>query len=63
MIGANKDELNRRLDFEVFLWHANDVRTYMYTTVMLLTVDVTHVSVDLPVVHVAVAADTAVTKA
>lgn len=57
MIGADKEELNKRLNFEVFLWHANDVRTYMYTTVVLLSVDVTQQKVDLPVVHIAVDAD------
>lgn len=57
MIGANKEELNKRLNFEVFLWHANDVRTYMYTTVVLLTVNVTDIPVNLPVVHVAVDKD------
>ena len=57
MKGASPEELNKRLDFEVFLWHANDVRTYMFTSATLLTVDITNIKVDLPVVHVAVDAD------
>lgn len=57
MKGANKEELKQRLDFEVFLWHANDVRTYMYTSALLLTVDIVDIKVDLPVHHIAVDAD------
>lgn len=57
MKGANKDELAERLSFEVFLWHANDVRTHMFTTVTMLNVNLTKASVTLPVVHVAVDAD------
>jgi len=57
MRGASAEELNKRLDFEVFLWHANDVRTYMYTSAALLTIDITDTKVDLPVIHVAVDAD------
>lgn len=54
MVGANKDELKKRLDFEVFLWQANDVRTYMYTTVCFLNLDITNSKVNLPIHHVAV---------
>lgn len=57
MKGANAEELNKRLEFEVFLWHANDVRTYMYTSAALLTVNITNESVSLPVIHIAVDAD------
>jgi len=57
MKGASKEELNKRLDFEVFLWHANDVRTYMFTSVALLTIDITNTKVDLPVMHIGVDAD------
>lgn len=57
MKGSSKDELNKRLNFEVYLWHANDVRTYMYTSTVLLTVDITDRRVDLPVIHIAVDAD------
>lgn len=57
MKGADKTELKKRLDFEVFLWQANDVRTYMYTTVCFLTLDITNNKVDLPVYHIAVDKD------
>lgn len=57
MVGADKEELKKRLDFEVFLWQANDVRTYMYTTVCFLGVDITNHKVDLPVYHIAVDKD------
>jgi hypothetical protein len=42
------------MDFEVHLWHANDVRTHWFTTVQLLTVDNCNKKVDLPVWHIAV---------
>ena len=54
MVGADKTELKKRLNFEVFLWQANDVRTYMYTTVCFLNLDITNTKVNLPVYHVAV---------
>ncbi len=57
MKGASPDELATRLNFEVFLWHANDVRTYMYTSVVFLGIDMTNTQIDLPVVHIAVDAD------
>lgn len=57
MKGASKNELKKRLDFEVFLWHANDVRTYMFTTVTMFTINITNTRVNLPVVHIAVDAD------
>ncbi len=53
------DEAERSaiMDFEIHLWHANDVRTYMKTTVEFLTVDNCHKQVDLPVWHVNVKDD------
>lgn len=57
MKDASKEELKERLNFEVFLWHANDVRTYMYTTVTFLELNITNIKVDLPVYHVAVEKD------
>jgi hypothetical protein len=57
MKGASPTELATRLNFEVFLWQANDVRTYMYTTVVFLKIDITDIKVAMPVVHVAVDAD------
>jgi pimeloyl-ACP methyl ester carboxylesterase len=52
-----KKEFDRQMDFEVHLWHANDVRTHWFTTVLMLTVDNCHKKVDLPVWHVAVAGE------
>jgi pimeloyl-ACP methyl ester carboxylesterase len=47
-----QEEFDRMMDMEVKLWQENDVRTYMQTTVQLLTVDNCQVPVDLPVWHV-----------
>lgn len=43
--------------FEVHLWHSNDVRTHMKTTVEFLSLDNCHKQVKLPVHHVSVKAD------
>jgi hypothetical protein len=43
--------------FEIYLWHCNDVRTYMHTTVAFLTLDNCIKRVDLPVWHISVQAD------
>lgn len=51
---VSKDEFQNLMDFEVHLWHANDARTHMSTSVEMLTVDNCHKKVDLPVWHVAV---------
>lgn len=57
MQGADKQELAKRLNFEVVLWHCNDVRTYMYTNYVMLTLNLLDYPVDLPVVHVRVDSD------
>lgn len=54
---ATPEEFNRLMDFEVHLWHANDPRTHMATTVEMLTVNNCGKRVDLPVWHVAVAGE------
>jgi pimeloyl-ACP methyl ester carboxylesterase len=54
---ADEAERRRRVDFEIGLWHANDVRTYMDTMVTMLTVDLCNTRVDLPVYHIAVEDD------
>jgi pimeloyl-ACP methyl ester carboxylesterase len=51
---TSKKEFNRLMDFEIHLWHVNDPRTHMATTVEMLTVNNCHKKVDLPVWHVAV---------
>lgn len=51
---ASAEEHKRLMDFEVHLWHANDVRTHWFTTVELLTVNNCNKKVDLPVWHISV---------
>jgi len=45
------------MDFEIHLWHCNEVQTYMATTVEMLTLDNCNKQVDLVVHHVAVDSD------
>ncbi|HEY5667936.1 MAG TPA: hypothetical protein VIR03_02100, partial [Candidatus Saccharimonadales bacterium] len=45
------------LEAEIRLWHDNEVRTYMHTTVEFLALDNCKAKVDMPVYHVAVAGD------
>lgn len=54
---ANHAERDRRIDFEIGLWHSNDVRTYMHTTVTMMTLDICHSQVNLPIYHVSVEHD------
>lgn len=54
---GTSEELNRRIDFEIGLWQANDIRTYMDTTITMFTVDLTSEKVQLPVYHVQVDSD------
>lgn len=54
---ANNEERDKRIDFEINLWHINDVRTYMDTTVSMLTLDLCKSRVDLPVYQITVAPD------
>lgn len=51
---TSPEEFDRLMDFEVHLWHANDARTHMATTVELLTVNNCTTTIDLPIWHVAV---------
>ncbi|MGC1177363.1 MAG: alpha/beta hydrolase [Candidatus Saccharimonadales bacterium] len=55
--GVADDELEQITQFEIHLWHCNDVRTYMKTTVEFLTLDNCDRRVELPVHHVAIKAD------
>lgn len=54
---VNSKELKEIMDFEIYLWHCNDVRTYMSTTVAFLTLDNCNKQVDLPLWHISVKAD------
>ena len=51
------EALQETTDFEIHLWHANDVRTHMRTCADFLNLDNTKAKVNLPVYHVAIAAD------
>jgi pimeloyl-ACP methyl ester carboxylesterase len=53
MKDASEEERKRRVDFEVGLWQSNDLRTYMATSVMMLSLDITNIKVGLPLVHIA----------
>lgn len=55
--GLVDEELREMLDVEVDLWHSNDVRTYMKTSVEFLSLNNCQKQVDLPVHHIAVAGD------
>lgn len=52
-----KEDLKQIMDFEIYLWRCNEVRTYMKTTVEFLTLDNCTAQVDLPLWHVSVKAD------
>lgn len=54
---ASKEEHKQLMDFEIHLWHSNDVRTYMFTTVEFFTLDNCSKQVDIPVWHISVDAD------
>ncbi|MEI7683053.1 MAG: alpha/beta hydrolase [Candidatus Saccharibacteria bacterium] len=53
---ANTDKTNHKaqMDFEIHLWHCNDVRTYMYTANQFLKVDNCNKQINLPLWHVSV---------
>lgn len=51
------EEAKRAMDFEIHLWRCNEVRTYMSTTISMLTLDNCHKQIMLPVHHVSVSAD------
>lgn len=52
-----RDHFNNVMDFEIHLWHSNDVRTHMFTTAEFLKLDNCQRRIDLPVHHVSVKAD------
>lgn len=55
--GMSSEERKKMMDFEVYLWHANEVRTHAYTANQFLKVDNCKVPVNVPVWHVWVKAD------
>jgi len=56
---ATIGEKNRkeRINFEIYLWKCNDLRTYMDIAVTMLTLDLSGKHVDLPVHHIAIEND------
>ena len=54
---VRRDEHKDIMNFEVHLWHANDIRTHWYTSYEFLKLDNCQWRVDLPVYHVSVKAD------
>lgn len=54
---ADEDETRRRIDFEIVLWKCNDIRTYMDTSISMLTANLCDKQVDLPIYHVSVKND------
>lgn len=55
--GIEADQFNEMMDFEIYLWHSNDVRTHMSTCAEFLRLDNCSVPIDLPVWHVSVSGD------
>jgi len=49
---GDSEKFDRMMDMEILLWQCNDVRTYMRTSVELLTVDNCKKQIDLPVWHI-----------
>jgi pimeloyl-ACP methyl ester carboxylesterase len=51
------EDLQKIMDFEIELWHCNDVRTYMFTSMQFLTLDNCTAQIPLPLYHVSARAD------
>lgn len=56
-VGLTPEIAKQMTEVEIWLWHNNDVRTWMYTTIQMLTLDNCKVKVDLPVWHVGMKVD------
>jgi pimeloyl-ACP methyl ester carboxylesterase len=54
---ANQAELAKRINFEIYLWKINDVRTYFYTTEEFLKIDLTGNKVKDELHHISVRND------
>lgn len=54
MRDADKMERRKRIDFEIKLWQSNDIRTYMYTTQVMMHLNLTKQKINLPLKHIAV---------
>ncbi len=53
----SKEEHRRMMDYEIYLWHCNEVRTYMYTSKQFLAVNNCTQQINLPLWHIGVKAD------
>jgi len=53
----NKDQKKEIMNFEVYLWRANDIRTHMKTSYEFLKLDNCKKQIDLPVWHISVKGD------
>ncbi len=51
---ANPEEKDKRVDFEINLWKANDFRTWAATSVTMFNLELGDKRVDLPIYHVAI---------
>ena len=57
MKDATKEERNRRIRFEVYLWQCNDARTYFATSASFLNIDLTTIPIPTKVYHIHVTGD------
>lgn len=55
--GLSKEDTAALMDFEIYLWHANDVRTWFKTSHEMFSVDNCKVQIHLPLWHVSVSND------
>lgn len=53
----SKKDKSAMMDFEIVLWHINDIRTHMKTSYEFLTLDNCKQRVDIPLHHVSIDAD------
>ncbi len=51
------EERRKIMDFETYLWHCNDARTWLFTSTEFLNLNNCEKQIDLPVWHVSVADD------
>lgn len=55
--GLTPEQARQNMEFEIALWHANDLRTHMKTVVEFFSLDNTKARVELPVYHIGVKND------
>ncbi len=57
MKDADRTERNQRIDFEIGLWQANDIRSQGFTGLQMFQADLTGQKIPLPLHHIAVDGD------